>query len=223
MSATAEKPDLAALQRRFLAAQLAGDRRAASYVIAEGLEGGASVSDLQEEVLRGAQHEIGRLWQENVVTVAQEHMATAIANLVLVQLFERATPARRNGKQITLACVEGETHELPARLAADALDLAGFNVRYLGANVPMRSLVTLLERDPPALVALSVTLGFHVPALRETIASIRETLGAIPIAVGGRAVDAALAHKLGADLTATSGSELVVVARRLLGLEEGSQ
>lgn len=218
MSAVAS-PDLFALQRRFLAAQLAGDRRAASALIVEGLEGGASALDLHEVVLRGAQREIGRLWQENVVTVAQEHMATAIANLVLSQLFERVSPAPSNGKKVVVACVDGETHELPARLVGDALELAGFDVRYLGANVPTRSLVSLVESERPALVALSVTLGFHLPALREAVAAIRDLPGPpTRLAVGGAAAPPELAKKLGADVTASSGAELVQEVTRVLGV-----
>ena len=218
MSAVA-RPDLFALQRRFLAAQLAGDRRTASAVIVEGLEGGVSALDLHEVVLRGAQQEIGRLWQENVVTVAQKHITTTIANLVLSQLFEHAVPAPPNGKKIIVACVDGETHELPARLVADALELAGFEVRYLGANVPTPSLVSLVEAERPALVALSVTLGFHLPALREAVAAIRAVPGPAPLlAVGGGAAPPELARKLGADVTASSGVELAQEALRRLGV-----
>jgi methanogenic corrinoid protein MtbC1 len=41
-----------------------------------------------------------------------------------------------SGKVVTLACVEGELHEVGARMASDFLEMAGFDVRFLGANVP---------------------------------------------------------------------------------------
>lgn len=223
MSAAPRADDLRALRERYLAAQLRGDRRAACAVVFdEALAGGASVNDVYEKIVQEAQREIGRLWQENEVTVAQEHMATAISNLVLTQLFEKAPHLPRNGKRILLACVEGEQHELPARLVCDTLDLAGFDVRYLGANVPADALVQMIERHTPDLVALSITMSFHAGALRTAVMRIRERFGnGLPIAAGGHALDwgGGLATDLGIDITAKSASELVLAVKQRLGVQ----
>jgi methanogenic corrinoid protein MtbC1 len=209
--------DLSAIRERYLAAQLRGDRREAlKIVVDEGLASGATVLELQEQVIQGAQREIGRLWQENVLSIAQEHMATAISNLALAQLFERATPAPRNGKRILVACVEGEQHEFPARLVADALDLAGFGVRFIGANVPSDSLLEMIAFDQPDLVALSATMSFHGPAMRSVVARIRHAHPRMPIAVGGGACIWLQGIALDADASARTASELVEVARRIL-------
>jgi MerR family transcriptional regulator, light-induced transcriptional regulator len=209
--------DLPALRERYLAAQLRGDRREALKVVVEdGLASGATVLELQEHVIQGAQREIGRLWQENVVSIAQEHMATAISNLALTQLFEHATPAPRNGKRILVACVEGEQHEFPARLVADALDLAGFDVRFIGANVPSESLLEMIAFDKPDLVALSATMSFHGPAMRAVIARIRHAHPGLRVAVGGGACIWLQGMTLDADASARTASELVEVARRVL-------
>jgi MerR family transcriptional regulator, light-induced transcriptional regulator len=163
--------DLTALRERYLAAVLRGDRHEAPRIVVEdGLATGATVLELSEQIIQASQREIGRLWQENVISIAQEHMATAIANVALAQLFARAKPAPRNGKRILVACVEGEQHEFPARLVADALDLSGFDVRFIGANIPTDTLLDMIAFDPPDLVALSATMSFHGPAMRATVA-----------------------------------------------------
>lgn len=207
------------LRARFLDAQLRGDRRhAAKIVIDDGLSAGAPVVELYEQVLGGAQREIGRLWQENEVTVAQEHMATAIAGLVLAQLFERASMAPRNGRFVLVACVEGELHDFPARIVADMLDLAGFSVRFLGANVPLHDLLEMVADAEPDLLALSATMSFHAPSLRRTVRAARERFGAKPaIAAGGGALEwtPSLATELGVDITAKTAKELVDHAMRL--------
>lgn len=209
--------DLSSLRERYLAAQLRGDRREAMKVLLEeGLDGGASAMELQEQVIQAAQREIGRLWQENVITIAQEHMATAISNLALSQLFERAKAEPRNGKGVLVACVEGELHEFPARLVADALDLAGFDVRFLGASVPTPSLIEMIDIVKPDLVALSATMSFHGPAMRAVVSRIRHAHPALPIAVGGGACIWLQGMTLDADASARTASELVDVARRLL-------
>jgi MerR family transcriptional regulator, light-induced transcriptional regulator len=149
-------------------------------------------------------------------------MATAISNLVLAQLYERADRAPSNGKTVLVACVEGELHELPARLVADALDNAGFNVRYLGASMPIPSLLQMIKSYAPNLVALSATMSFHASALRETVMRVRAEHPNLPLAVGGGACawDENLAKDISADITATSATELVSAARAALGVNQ---
>lgn len=189
MNASVERPTLADIGDRFLQAQLRGDRRGACEVLVhDGLGAGYGADDLRE-LVREAQREIGRRWERNLVSIAQEHTATAIAQVALSALYDQAPRARARGRRIWIACVEGELHDLPARIAADTLDLAGYDVQFLGASVPTDSLLELLAADPPDLLALSVTLSFNVPALRQAVRRVREAHGtALPIAIGGNAL-----------------------------------
>lgn len=213
--------NFAELKSQYLAAQLQGDRRQAVRLVVDGLEhGGITPADMTEHVIRSAQREIGRLWQENTIGIAEEHMATAISQLALAQIFARADHAAPNGRKVFVACVEGELHELPARLVADALDTAGFDTRFLGADVPTDHLLHMIADDRPDLLALSATMSFHAGALRDAIARVRALPGPrIPIAVGGNACiwSPNLANE--ADFTANSGAELIEAAKRLLKVD----
>jgi methanogenic corrinoid protein MtbC1 len=210
------------LRDRYLAAQLRGDRRQALQVITdEGPRAGLSPAQLSR-VIGDAQREIGRLWQEDRISVAEEHIATAISHMALSFVYQLARPGTPNGKKVLVACVEGELHEFPARIAADALDLAGFEVRFLGASVPTDSLLSILDKDAPDLLALSVTMSFHVPAAREAVRRVREhTGGRLPIALGGGACEWSknLATELAVEVTGCDADELVRAAARQLGVE----
>ena len=89
------------LKERYLRAQLAGDRREAVRVLVEEPAPTATL----HEVVRAAQDEIGRLWQLNLVSIAQEHMASAISQLALAPIFERAEAAPRTEHRVLGACV----------------------------------------------------------------------------------------------------------------------
>lgn len=221
-AALADGPvDLDGLRSDYLAALLRGERRAALAVVVErGVRLGVPVAALHSAVIQECQREIGRLWQENVISIAQEHQATAISQLVLAHLYDLAPRAADNDKRVVVACVEGELHDFPSRLVADALDLAGFEVRYLGANVPTRSLVDLVRSQAVDLVALSVTMAFNVPSLRDAVRELRAATSA-RIAVGGGACLWAegTAESVGADVTACSARELVERAQLLLGVK----
>ena len=142
--------DFTELRQRYLAAQLGGNRREAlRLVIDEGIGRGASPLEVQLEVIQAAQREIGRLWEESAISIAHEHMATAISNTALAHLYDCSPRAPSNGKKVIVACVDGELHDFPARLVSDALDLAGFDVRYLGASVPADDIVALIAEERP--------------------------------------------------------------------------
>ena len=174
MMTEAESDAFDEIREQFVAAQLAGDRRRALDLIkaSPALEH-ASPSDVRTHVIRAAQAEIGRLWQANAISIAQEHMATAISHLSLAALFERARVATPVEKKLVIACVEGEMHDLPARLVSDLLEIHGFDIRFLGANVPHEDLVALVREERPALIGLSVTMSFNLPSLREAVSRLR--------------------------------------------------
>ena len=209
----------ATLRDRYLAAQLEGQRHeAVRLIMEEGLGAGVSVPDLELLVIGPAQREIGRLWQENRITVAQEHMATAISQLAMAQLYRHLPRDPANGKRVTVACVEGELHEVGARIASDFLEMAGFDVEFLGANVPTDSLVQWVQDARPDLLCLSATMSFHLPALTEAIERVRALLPALPIAVGGHAFEWArgLEDRLGVTFYGKDARALVAGACREL-------
>jgi methanogenic corrinoid protein MtbC1 len=211
---------LPSLTKRYLAAVLDGDRQAAvRLVLDEGVGAGHSVADLYLQVIQPAQREIGCLWAENRLTVAEEHLATGISQLVLAHLYPSLPREPSNGKSVLIGCVAGELHEMGARVAADFFEMAGFTVRYLGANVPTESLVAMAREQPPDLVLLSATMTFHIPALREAVARLREALGQRSIlAVGGQVLAWApdLPAQLGIELAGGDADAMVAAARRAL-------
>lgn len=214
---TTATPDIDTLRARFLAAQLAGDRRGAIRVLLEdGFEQGVPVQQLHLGVVQAAQHRIGALWERNEVTIAQEHVATAIAQLALSCLYPRVPRAPHNGRRVLVACVEGEQHEMGPRILCDVLEISGFEVTYLGADVPTGALVDMARRERPDLLALSASLSFHVPAMRRAIEELRAAIGdTLPIAVGGHAFlwSPGLEQQLDIQVFARDAVELVEVVR----------
>lgn len=213
--------ELASLAKDFLAAQLAGDRQAALRVLVEnGLQRGFTIPELHLKVIQPAQYEIGRLWQENRISVAREHLATAIAQLGLAHLYRHLPRDESNGRKVLVSCVEGELHEVGARMASDFLEMAGFDVYFLGANVPTEHLASMVREEKPDLVVLSVAITYHLPALKAAVARLRQEHPRLPIAVGGGALSWAPELERGLDVAycGKDARELVAAACRLLGV-----
>jgi methanogenic corrinoid protein MtbC1 len=212
--------NLADMRDQYLQQQLRGDRRAALQFIETALREGASVNEVRCRIVQAAQREIGRLWLEDQITIAQEHMATAISQLALAHLFQRDEFRERVNRKVLVACVPGEHHEFPARLLADALEVAGYDVRFLGADVPLDSLQHSIETERPDVVALSMTMLFHLPALRETVSAVRAMKKqGMFIAIGGSLFESSptLSADIGADLVATDADDFIAQLANKLG------
>jgi methanogenic corrinoid protein MtbC1 len=214
-----ETQPLGALARRFLNALLRGERQVASRLILHAVEGGASVRDIYLHVFERCQHEIGRLWQMNLLSVAQEHYCTAATQLIMSQLYPHISAAEKNGRKLVATCVAGDLHEIGVRMVADFFEMEGWETFYLGANAPTASVLeTLAEREADVL-AISVTITPHVRAaagLIEAVRSSAESAG-VKIIVGGYPFNVApeLWQRIGADAFAHNALESVAVASQL--------
>lgn len=209
-----------ALAVRYLGAVLGGDRFGASSAVLDAVASGASIADIYVYVFQRAQLELGRLWQSNRISVAQEHFATAVTQLVMSQLYSQIFNSKRNGRTMVAACVGGELHELGMRMVADFFEMEGWDTHYLGASTPVSAIVdTVLERQADIL-ALSATMTFHTPDVAEVIEGIRSDPHAshTKIIVGGYPFNLVptLWERVGADGSASDAAGAISLADSLL-------
>ncbi|MET9361696.1 B12-binding domain-containing protein [Streptomyces sp. NPDC006632] len=196
----AASPDAAALETELWHAVLAGDEYAATLLVQRALDDGHDPEGVLIDVIAPVQAKVGEEWAANRMSVAQEHAATAINDRAVAALSMH--PAVRTAPErgrITVACVDGEWHALPARLLAEVLRLRGWRVDYLGAQVPVAHLVAHLHRTGPELVALSSSIATRLPTAHATITACQAA--GVPVVVGGAAFGPGgrYARLLGAD------------------------
>ncbi|MER7760152.1 cobalamin-dependent protein [Streptomyces sp. NPDC097619] len=179
----------------------AGEEPAATAVVTQGLDAGLDPERVLLDVIARVQARVGEEWMADRFTVAQEHAATAI-NERVVGVLARHRSAARTGPhrgRITVACIDGEWHALPARLLAEVLKLRGWRVDYLGAQVPTPHLIAHLHRTATDAVALSASIPTRLPAAHAAITACQAV--GVPVIVGGAAfgADGRYARLLGAD------------------------
>ncbi len=212
---------LSTVYHRYIEALLHGSYRRALQVCQGALNAGLTLNQLYVEVFQPALYEIGQLWESNRLSIAQEHVATAITRTVMAQVHALANSRlstkrlfmRALNRKIITTCVSGELHDIGIRMVADCFEVEGWRVYHLGANMPTDDVVDLANRENVHALALSVTLNTHVPATYDIIRGIRRSpIGSrIKILVGGQPFNqvAGLAARVEADLTAVNASEAV--------------
>ena len=215
-----ENAPLSKLARQYLDSLLAGERNKASRLVLEAVKEGARVSEIYLHVFQPSQHEIGRLWQLNRISVAQEHYCTAATQLVMSQLYPYIFTGERKNKTLVATCVAGDLHEIGVRMVADFFEMDGWDTFYLGANVPTRSVIqTLIDRRADVLAA-SATITSHVGMLADLIRAVRNTPECrdVKIIVGGYPFKVApdLWRQVGADGFGRDAAESIAVANQLI-------
>lgn len=174
-------------KNHILKALLAGDRKTSTKLVNDLLDSDLSVKDIYEHHLKPALYEVGELWEQNKISVATEHLASAIVESILNEIYTKFLPLRNANKTVVVTCLENEHHQIGARMVSDIFELHGWEVLFLGANTPKRDLVNYVKMIKPDLVAISLSIYFHLPTLEETIRLIRNDFPEVQVIIGGQA------------------------------------
>lgn len=205
------------VSRRYGDALRAADGAAAERIAFESRREGMGIEALYGRVIAPAMWRIGCLWEEGAITVADEHLATAITHRVMASAyglsFGRSAP--RPGR-ILLAAVEGQRHALGLRMAADVLELGGYEVVFVGEDVPLDALVDAVRSRSPDLIGLSSTLDFHTSSLGAAVSRLTECFPETPILVGGQGISDEILRE-GRVVRASGIEGLVAQVEELIG------
>lgn len=204
----------------YLEAALAGQRKAALNIALEMLHEERPVPEVYTVLLQSAQYEVGLRWERNEISVAQEHMATAVTQYVLAELYARLEAPDSPRGDVVVTGVEGELHQVGAHMVADTLEADGWSVRFLGTQMPHRDILSAIAQHRPRIVGISVTMLFNLPQARALIEQIRrEAPDGTRLLVGGGAFRSKwdVWRAVGADGYGQDLHEAVAVARSLVG------
>jgi DNA-binding transcriptional MerR regulator len=134
------------------------------------------------ELLQHGLSEIGQGWYEGNISVQQEHFASALAVRQLNALLTAQVRQSRRGK-IIVACPPYEQHTFSPLLLTLLLRQRGWDVIYLGANVPIVRLEATVNQIAPEMVILVAQTLITAGSLLEMVMSLREMNA--PVAYGG--------------------------------------
>lgn len=217
-----------ALARAFVETALAGDFAVAGRVITDADEVGLPLETLFGGVMTPALHEIGRMWEQGALPVAQEKEVSELSREVIVELTRRHAVSGSAGPIVVAGCVEGERHELGLRMICGLLRSMGYRVHFLGADVALEFLLDAIVLRSPRIVLLSAKLASTLPALKSTLESLNSAASNQParfdVLVGGdlAAHETTLIERLGAtavvdrDLGRAIAAIQAMLARRMV-------
>ena len=174
-----------ALVEEFVAAVRGFDAVRAEQLL-ERAELALSARDFVHEMLSPLLSRVGDAWAEGSLCTASEHIASALIRDHASHLLRRL-PREPGARLVAVATPAGEPHELGAMLAAVTARLQGYDVLYLGPDLPAAEIARAAQAAHAAIVALSI-LVLEPRAAEAQIRALRGELAAgVDVVVGGAA------------------------------------
>lgn len=177
-----------ALRREYLQEILAGRRKTALDIIMDAYRGGYPIPGIYMDIFQEALYEIGQLWENNRISVADEHMGTAITQYVMSNLYQHLEMSDERRGRFVMTGVQDELHQVGANMVADILESDGWDTVFLGTNVPEEGVLQSLRQHKADLFGISSTMLFNIPKVIQLVEAVRREFGdSVHIMLGGSA------------------------------------
>ncbi len=174
---------------------LAGEDEKSLAAVLEYLDN-HSHNELYHDLLTPAMYLIGDWWQQNIISVADEHLATAICDFVVSAAELKRKPTEGIQRKVMVLGPEGEDHYIGLKMVSSLFKEYGWHVQYLGPNLPLDAALESAQRWKPDVIAMSAALAYRLPALKAYSKAFQELDFKPSILIGGRAIATADISKI---------------------------
>lgn len=205
--------DTEMMTERLFALLITGDRSATRSAVESMLQDGVTPEELTHEAYWPLLEMINTLYRNDQLTNLAHHYATRLLRNLVDQAQAGYTMQPRRNKRIMLFCGETEVDDLAAQIVADLAEADGYDLSFGGGGISWDEILQETSESKPDTLLLFSSSAQDAPNIRVLIDTVRE-IGACPnmqIVVGGGIFNRAegLAQEIGADLWATTPSELI--------------
>ncbi|ANX10633.1 cobalamin-binding protein [Fictibacillus arsenicus] len=141
---------------------------------------------LFRDLFTPAMYFIGELWENNEISVADEHLATGVCDFVLSRLFRVSEEKMSGNNKAMFMCLQGEQHYLGIKMIKSLFEERDWETKYYGASLPLEYALKSALQWKPEVIGLSVSIVYNLPVLKNYV----RTLATLPhkpvILIGGR-------------------------------------
>lgn len=201
---------------------LDADRHAAANLVQTLLKNGADPKVIYKHLFYPFQIELGHMWHQNKISIAQEHYATAATQYIMSLMYDKILTTPKTDKSLLATCVSGELHEMGIRMICDYLECYGWNTYFLGSNMPNHGILQMARDKNPHVIAISCTMTYQIPKVVDLISMLRKNGLDTPMLVGGYPfnLDPDLWKTTGADGCASSFDEIHSLVETVTGRDQ---
>ncbi len=193
------------------------DIDSAVYFARKALEAGISAEEAIVYGLSNGMERVSKLYQEDIyyvpeLVVCGDTMYEGL-NILKPHLNKTHKPL---GKLI-IGVVEGDSHDIGKNIVAMLLEAAGFEIHDLGTDVPLHHFADKALEVDADIVAMSSLMTTSRGGMGNVIEDLKKrSLRKRFVMVGGSAVTAAFAQRIGADAYGPDAFAAVTLAKKMM-------
>lgn len=172
---------------QLLTAMINADRAGAAEIIERALFSGVDPVQVIEDILDPAIVRLGQLWEEESMSLAQNFVASKIAEDALLRCIPDRSDSLHTKGAVVIGNIEDDFHSLGRKTVGLFLAAAGWDVYDLGNDVPAEQFLEKALEVNACMIGASAmmqTTALNIRKLRELI-DARGLSGRIKLAVGG--------------------------------------
>ena len=130
---------------------------------------------------------IGDRWKTGELRPVHEHMTSAVIRS-LTYILRNNNPVSANAPRMIVSTPIGQLHELGALLAAIMAELSGWQVTYLGANLPAEEIAAGVKYTNACALTISISFATDDHIVPKELRRLKKLIGnKVALIVGGRA------------------------------------
>jgi 5-methyltetrahydrofolate--homocysteine methyltransferase len=197
---------------------LTGNEERACELTRQLLQAGADAGDIVNRGLIAGMDVVGqrfRTYEMYLPEVIQSSSAMKSAMEIVKPHLSRSGVVSLG--TVLMATIEGDVHDIGKNLVSMMLEGAGFTVKDLGVDVPVRKIIDVYRRESIDVIGISALLTTTMLALEDTIQIIREEEAGAVVIVGGAPLTQEFADKVGADGFAPDALRAINLVKTLVG------
>ena len=172
-------PYLKQISNEYANALIMRDKDQADKIIFKEIKNNVNVIDVFN-IIYYSQYLVGKLWEENKISISDEHYATQISLDLITTVIQDSYQVKfsrdANIGTALLLVVEGEFHYVGLKMFATLLSRMGWKVEFLGQSLALADLTTVLSKSSKKydLICISITMMENLLALIKTLKIIRD-------------------------------------------------
>ncbi len=177
--------------------------------------------DIVNNEIIPALNSVGKGFENKTVYLPQLLMSAEAAKSAFENIKAFMADGEKTGGKgvFIIATVHGDIHDIGKNIVKLLLENYGFDVVDLGKDVPSEKIVETAVKLHASLVGLSALMTTTVPAMEETVKSLKKAAPWCRTVVGGAVLTQEYADRIGADKYAKDAMEAVRYAQKIMSVK----
>jgi len=202
---------------RYITHAIEGETEQVTELVDSYINAGKSVKDILLKMFMPALVNIGELWNKGLLNIAEEHLAVTVTMSQIERITQSLILTVKIIGTAVICTPVGEKHFIGPKVVSELMRLSGWNVHFLGTEMPTTDLVQFVSEKGIDLLVLSITLPENLPGVLEIIDAVKDLDKSVITMIGGSGVASLDKNSLeGVDIISSDVTNAIIEASRLV-------